>query len=547
MPALFFSEMGEKMELIVRNLKLNLHEGEENLVPQTAKKLGIARDEIIKLRVVRQSLDARKKSDIFFQYTVAVTIEDSLAIAKAKKRGAEGCCERREEPLHPGDRRLKGRAVVIGLGPCGLFCGYLLALYGYRPLLIERGQDMKGRIRAFEALQERGILDPENNVCFGLGGAGAFSDGKLTTRIKDPRVSQVLELLHQFGGPEEILTMAKPHMGTENIRSAVEKMAQKLQQMGGEIRYQTKLTDICVQDGQIAGAVLRSPTGEEKVDTNALVLAIGHSARDTFAMLHKRGVYMEKKPFAIGLRIEHQRQFIDKSQLGEFAGHPRLGAAEYHFSAQQGNRGVYTFCMCPGGEVVCSATEQGHLAVNGMSYYRRDAQNSNSAVVVSVGTEDMPEHPLGGMALQRQYEKLCFALTGSMAAPAQRVGDFLHFQKTKNFGTIKPSYRPQVVPAELHQCLPDFVSLGVEKGLTAFDQKIRGFAQPDAVLTGIETRTSSPVRIVRDAALVSTNIKGLYPAGEGAGYAGGIVSAAVDGLKVARELITQFACPDRME
>lgn len=534
------------MEFIVHNIKMRVEEREEQLAPKVAKKLGIAPEDIAGLRVVRQSLDARKKSDILFQYTVVARVDATLAIAKAKKRGAQCYSEWKEQPLTPGSRDLKGRVVVVGLGPCGLFCGYLLALYGYRPLLIERGQDMEGRMNAFETLQSTGVLDPESNVCFGLGGAGAFSDGKLTTRIKDPRVNTVLGLLHEFGGPEEILTMAKPHMGTENIRKAVHNMAQKLQEMGAEIRYNTKLTDLCVADGQLTGAVLSSPDGQERVDTNALVLAVGHSARDTFAMLHQKGLLMERKPFAIGLRIEHEREFIDRSQLGEFAGHPRLGAAEYHLSAQQGDRGVYTFCMCPGGEVVCSATEPGHLAVNGMSYYRRDAQNSNSAVVVSVGTEDMPAHPLGGIALQQQYEKLCFALSGSMAAPAQRVGDFLHFQKTQNFGTIKPSYQPYVVPAELHQCLPDFVSDGIQKGLMAFDQKIRGFAQPDAVLTGIETRTSSPVRLVRDEAFAS-NICGIYPAGEGAGYAGGIVSAAVDGWKVARELITQFACPKYIE
>jgi uncharacterized FAD-dependent dehydrogenase len=396
-----------------------------------------------------------------------------------------------------------------------------------------------------QRLCEKGVLDPESNVCFGAGGAGAFSDGKLTTRIKDPRSEYVLQTLVDYGAPQEILTDAKPHTGTEHIRTAVSGIIEKIIGLGGEVSFESRLSYIFVEADEIRGIAYIKNGMRHTVDTRAAALCIGHSARDTYQMLLQTGVLITPKPFAIGVRIEHPREFIDKAQYGAACGHPMLGAAEYHLASKSGGRGVYTFCMCPGGEVICASTEPDGVVVNGMSYYARDAENSNSAVVVGVSTADFESGPLGGILFQQRLERAAYALTNGQGAPAQTLHDFFDGRATTQFGSVQPSYRPHAVPADLHGCLPNIITNALKEGLSDFNRKLKGFAMPDAVLTGVETRTSSPVRLPRGADFQAEGLNGLFPAGEGAGYAGGIVSAAVDGIKCAQAMMSQYARPQR--
>ena len=442
--------------------------------------------------------------------------------------------------IRQGTKPLTLRPVITGAGPAGLFCALKLSEYGFSPVILEQGKDIDSRSADFERLCSFGVLNPQSNVCFGEGGAGAFSDGKLTTRIKDPRTAYVLEVLVEAGAPKDILYSAKPHMGTEKIRSAIKKIRKKIISNGGEVKFDTALAGIKIKEDKVEGILAKNRDYTEKNKTDILVLATGHSARQTYAMLQKEGVILQKKPFAIGLRIEHPREFIDRSQYGGFFDHPRLGAAEYRLTARHNSKGVYTFCMCPGGEVVNSSTENGHFAVNGMSYYARDMQNSNSAVVVTVGTDDLNSDPLSGVEFQRQWEKSCFELSDGKGLPAQRLEDFYKKAKGKGFDTVLPSVKPYACSSDLNACLPEFVAEGIKKGLRDFARMIRGFDMPDAVLTGVETRTSSPVTIPRDENLTAAGIEGLYPTGEGGGHAGGIVSAAVDGLKVAEAIIEKY-------
>ena len=528
------------MYYVVREIPLKLDEPEQILIEKAAKRLMINKEDIRGIRIVRQSLDARKKSDIQFKYTVEAQVTDPAACARLGKAGAELTREAPKSIFKRGDAPVNGRVVVVGAGPCGLFCAYTLAQQGMRPLVIERGQQVEARSFDFERLREQGILNPESNVCFGEGGAGAFSDGKLTTRIKDGRIGRVLETLVQFGAPREILYMAKPHMGTEKIRATVAAMRRQTERLGGEFLFGAKLIDIRQDADGLCGMTYEQNGQRIQVDTNCMVLAIGHSARDTLEMLYKQGVQMEQKAFAIGLRVEHPRMFIDQTQYASFAGHPRLGAAEYRLSAKYGERGVYTFCMCPGGEVICSASEEGYNAVNGMSYYKRDAVNSNSAVVVNVTPKDYPGGPLAGIDFQRRYERRVFEMAGGYGAPVQKLGDFIKNTASTDTGGMIPSYKPYTVFGNIRNCLPDYVGQGITEGFRAFGRAFRGFDGNDTLLTGIETRTSSPVRIVRDERMTSVSIPGLYPAGEGAGYAGGIVSAAVDGIKAATEVLEKF-------
>jgi uncharacterized FAD-dependent dehydrogenase len=426
--------------------------------------------------------------------------------------------------------------VIVGTGPAGLFAGLLLARAGARPLFLERGQPLEVRVQDVEGLLSGGHLKTESNIQFGEGGAGTFSDGKLNTSISDPRCRWVLEQWVATGAPPDILYKAKPHVGTDRIRETVKRMRRDIQEQGGEFRFATRVTGLVVNEGRVAGVEVN---GGEVLECDTVVLAIGNAARDTFEMLHRTGVFLAAKSFSIGARIEHPRAWVDRGLYGGFSGHPQLGAADYKMAHHGANgTSAYTFCMCPGGVVVPGASEQGGVVTNGMSEYARRQPNSNSALMVGVSPKDFGrDHPLAGVTFQREWERKAFALGGGgFKAPVQRVEDFMARRPSTRLGAVSPSYLPGVTPANLWDCLPDFVGAGILEALKAFSRRLKDFAHPDALLTGVETRSSSPVRIRRDDSFQS-NIRGLYPAGEGAGYAGGIMSSAVDGLRVAETLL----------
>ncbi len=528
------------MAIEINGIHLPLCAAEADIKEAAAKVLGVLPAAIKKLRVRRQSLDARR-ADVQSVYTLHVTLHDEDHQHELEKR--HGATEAYQAPDIAYGTADSGPPVVVGAGPCGLFAALTLAQHGYQPLLLERGSDMDAREKDVENLAVRGVLNAQSNVCFGAGGAGAFSDGKLTTRIKDVRAELVLDVLADCGAPDEIRYMAKPHMGTEHVRRAVSEMIARIRALGGTVCFDSRLDRLDIRGDGLTGITYSTEGGMHHVDTRAVVLAIGHSARDTYEMLLGSGLEMAPKPFAIGLRIEHPRHMIDAAQYGSFAGHPRLGAAEYRMSGKHGQRGVYTFCMCPGGEVICSATEPDGIAVNGMSYYNRDGENSNSAVVVSVAPDDFETGVLGGVKFQRRFERAAYACAGGFGAPVQRVADFMAGRVSTNFGAVTPTYRPHTVMADLAGCLPPFAADALKYGIARFGKQMAGFDMPDAVLTGVETRTSAPVRILRQADGQSVTVGGVFPAGEGAGYAGGIVSAAVDGIKSAEALMHIFAPP----
>jgi hypothetical protein len=439
-----------------------------------------------------------------------------------------------------GSHRLKHRPVVVGTGPCGLFAALLLAQSGYQPIILERGKQVDERVKDIQKFWETGDLTPNSNVQFGEGGAGTFSDGKLTTQIKNKNITTVLEAFVAAGAPETILYKSKPHIGTDILRKVVKNMRQTIEALGGTFLFETCLTNLKIEDGRLKAVELNH---EKWLPTDVCILAIGHSARDTFEMLYEQGVKMQQKPFAMGMRIEHPQTLIDAAQYKAYAGHPKLGPAEYKLvhHAQNG-RAVYSFCMCPGGYVVASASEEGGVVTNGMSEYSRDGENANSAILVSIRPQDFGSaHPLAGVALQRQLERLGYTLGGeTYQAPAQRVGDFLKNTPTTAWGKVKPTYLPGVVMCNLAAHLPAFMVEAITEAMPVFERKIKGFADEDAVFTGFETRSSSPVTILRNLDQLS-NIFGLYPAGEGAGYAGGITSAAVDGIEVAHAIMRYYA------
>ena len=499
--------------------------------------------ELIGYDIVRRANDARKKSAVVMVYSVDVaTIDD--------ERILEGCVDDPRVRRRPDTayrfvanataQATSARPVVIGAGPCGLFATLILAEMGLKPVLLERGKVVRERTKDTWGLWRRGVLDPESNVQFGEGGAGTFSDGKLWSQIKDPRHlgRKVLTEFVAAGAPHEILVEAHPHIGTFRLVGVVEEMRAKIERLGGEYRFGLRVEDF---DIELAGDGARRLVGLHLHDgtylaTQCVILAVGHSARDTFHALHDRGVHLEAKPFSIGVRIEHPQSWIDKARFGPCAGHPDLGAASYSLSHRCDNgRTVYSFCMCPGGTVVAAASEPGRLAINGMSQYSRNERNANSGIVVGIDPDrDYPGHPLAGIALQRHWESRAFEAGGSnYTAPGQTVGDFLQRRPSVRLGTVIPSYRPGVHPTDLATCLPDFAVEAIRQALPVFGRQIKDYDHPDALLTGIESRTSSPVRITRGADFQSVNTAGLYPAGEGAGYAGGILSAAVDGIKVA--------------
>ncbi len=528
------------MKLLISNLIMGLDDSREELIQQAAKKLGMKNQNLKNFKIVKQSIDARKKPGILFVYSISCEVNDGFRVPR---QGDVKILEDiKEDILVPGSKSATGRPLVIGTGPAGLFCGLVLAQNGYKPVIIERGESVEERTKKVETYWKTGNLDTETNVQFGEGGAGTFSDGKLTTRINDSRCEKVLKEFHNFSAPEEIIYKAKPHIGTDNLKKVVANMRKEIERLGGTVLFNTKAVDVDIRNGKINGV---STDSHSAIETNVVVLAIGHSARDTFQMLYDRGVPFQQKPFSIGVRIEHPQELINAAQYGAASGHPALGAADYQLFLKGADRTAYSFCMCPGGIVVASASEPNSIVTNGMSEYSRDRENANSALVVSVGSADYgTSHPLGGIEFQRKWERLAFASGGSDgSAPVQRLEDFI-YNRTGKIGSVKPSYTGAVRCADINECLPSYITGSMKQSIADFDRKIRGFGMKDALLTGVETRTSSPVRIPRNEAFECAGIEGLYPCGEGAGYAGGIVSAAVDGIKIAEQIIRTYQLPE---
>ena len=503
---------------------------DEELTKETvAAHIGIAAVHIQSMRIVRKAIDARRKNDIHWVYAVEAKIQNEDRLLGRKNITS---AELREY-IPPPARSFDKRPIVVGSGPAGLFCALMLAYADARPIVLERGWDVDKRSQAVQEFWAHGKLDPECNVQFGEGGAGTFSDGKLTTGIKDIRCRKVLEEFCRFGADEDILYDAKPHIGTDKLMGIVKNMRQEIERLGGEFRFEHKLSGLLIQEGKIVGLEAAGPEGNSRIETDNVVVAIGHSARDTIRMLYNAGVQMEQKAFSIGARIEHRQLDIDRSQYADAA--EKLPAADYKLAAHlEDGRGVYTFCMCPGGVVVAAASENGGVVTNGMSYHARDGENSNSALLVSVTPADFPgDHPLAGIAMQRQIEEKAWRAGGdNYFAPAQRVGDFLMGRPSNGPGRIQPTYRPGVKWGDIRAVLPTFAAEAMRRAIPVLDQRLRGFADPDAVLTVPETRSSSPVRICRDPQTLESTLRGIYPCGEGAGYAGGIMSAAVDGIRV---------------
>ena len=509
------------------------------------KKLQIAPEELIRYTIFKRSHDARKKGAIALVYIVDVETTQDQALLKRFQKDPH-VMPTPDMSYHfvtQAPPNLSQRPIIIGTGPCGMFAGLLLAQMGFCPLILERGKPVRDRTAdTFAFWKGKETLNPESNAQFGEGGAGTFSDGKLYSQVRDSNHygRKVLNELVNAGASPEILYINKPHIGTFKLVGIVQSLRARIEALGGEIRFQSRVTDIQIEKGQVQGVTL---AGGEMIASHHVVLAIGHSARDTFQMLFERGVYIEPKPFSIGFRIEHPQPLIDRCRFGEQAGHKLLGAADYKLVHHcQNGRSVYSFCMCPGGLVVAATSELGRVVTNGMSQYSRNERNANSGIVVGITPEDYPGHPLAGIDLQRRLESQAFELGGSnYDAPGQRVGDFLANRPSQNLGTVHPSYTPGVHLTDLSTSLPDYAIAAIREALPAFDKQIKGFAMPDAMLTGVETRTSSPIRIKRDESYQSINTKGLYPAGEGAGYAGGILSAGIDGIKVAEAVALNMA------
>lgn len=523
----------------ITELSLPLDHSDEELRAAIVKRLGIRDADLLNFSVFKRSYDARKKNSvILFIYIIDLEARDEAAILArlADDHNIRPAPDTGYHPVAQAPANLSERPLVVGFGPCGLFAALLLAQMGFKPIVLERGKDVRRRTKDTWALWRKKTLTAESNVQFGEGGAGLFSDGKLYSQIKDPKFYG-RKVMHEFvraGAPEEIMYVSKPHIGTFRLTGVVSTMREEIIALGGEVRFESKVSDLLINDGQLEGVVLESG---EQLHSRHVVLALGHSSRDTFRMLHRQGVFLEAKPFAVGFRIEHPQSMIDQARLGKYAGHPALGAADYKLVHQASNgRAVYSFCMCPGGTVVAATSEPERVVTNGMSQYSRNERNANAGIVVGINPEqDFPGGPLAGVELQERLESRAYELGGrDYCAPAQLVGDFIRGVPSTAFGEVEPSYKPGVRLGDLAPSLPDYAIEAIREALPVFGKQIRGFDRNDAVLTGIETRTSSPVRITRDPqTLQSLNLRGLYPAGEGAGYAGGILSAGVDGIKVA--------------
>ena len=522
----------------INNIKLKLDYTDSDIRQAVQKELRIQANAVDNISLYRRSIDARHKNDVHYIATIDVELNsnENTVLSKARCKNAS-ICEKYSYTI-PYKKDLNARPVVVGFGPAGMFCALILAQAGQRPIVVERGDEVDVRTKKVNNLWQNAVLDEGSNVQFGEGGAGTFSDGKLNTGTKDSRSRNVLLEFVNHGAPDEILYNAKPHIGTDKLRTTVKNIREDIIKLGGEVRFNTKLVGINHSNNKVSSVVIEHNGSKDIIETDNVVLAIGHSARDTFEMLNNMHLYMEQKPFAIGARIEHLQEDINKAQYGKFA--KSLGAADYKMNIKsKSGRGVFTFCMCPGGMVVASQSEKNTVVTNGMSNFARDNINSNAALLVNVYPSDFEsEDVLAGVALQRKIEHAAFVAGGEdYSAPVQLVGDFLADKNSVSFGSVTPSYKPSVKFAKADDYLPHYITDSMREGIVAMDKKLHGFANPDAIITGAETRSSSPVRITRDDTMQSITLKGLYPCGEGAGYAGGIISAAVDGIKCAEQIL----------
>ena len=522
----------------LKNLRLPLQADEKTIKSLAAKKLRLSTEKILSVRFLKKSIDARKKTDIFYAVSLGVEVKDRESSVLKNAKNPDASLYKEPSLYFPAvHRHIRGpRPVICGADPAGLFAALTLSYAGLRPILLERGSDADTRQKEIALFSQTGFLDPNSNVQFGEGGAGMFSDGKLTTNIHDPRCRTVLKTFVQCGAPEEILYLAKPHLGTDRLPGIIKALRQKILSLGGDVRFHTQLTDLHIKNQRLSAISVFSNGITQELETNCLILAAGHSARDIFMLLKQKAIRMEQKAFSIGVRIEHDQAKISRIQYGAFAG--QLGAADYKLSCHlPSGRGVYSFCMCPGGEIVAAASEPGHLVVNGMSRFARSGKNANAAILCSVLPEDFPENDvLAGIEFQKKYERAAFLAGGSnFQAPAQLLADFMQARPLAGPASVLPSYPLGVKWTDLSVCLPGFACDALKEAFPLLDKKMTGFYDPEAVLTGIESRSSSPVRILRDETL-QASVKGIYPCGEGAGYAGGIMSAAVDGIKTAEAI-----------
>ncbi len=524
--------------LRIANLNLPLNGTEKDALALALKKLRTDEKQVLSFRISKKSVDARDKGDVHFVVAVDVSLKNEQQVLKTLKPGVATLLP--PAPTFPKCTAPKGpRPVIAGFGPGGLFAGLTLARAGLCPIILERGEGIDHRSRTVEAFASQGRLNTESNIQFGEGGAGAFSDGKLTTGIKDKRCALILQELHAHGAPEEILYLSHPHIGTDKLPQVVKSIREEIIRLGGQVHFGARLSGIRTNKNSLCAVEYIQNGEKQEIITDALIAAIGHSAADTQQMLYRNGVNMIQKPFSVGVRIEHPQALINQSQYGKFSRHPALGAAEYHLSRRlPDGRGVYTFCMCPGGEVVPAASRENALCTNGMSTFARDGENANAALLIDVRTEDFgDDHPLSGYVLQRMWEEKAFRAGGSnYHAPVQLCGDFLSGRETKALGDVMPTYRPGVTCGDMRAILPGFAVNGFRAAIPMLDRQLKGFALPNAVMTAVESRSSCPVRLPRDEHFES-NIQGLYPCGEGAGYAGGIMSAAADGMRVAEAMM----------